>query len=105
MPICSPLPSASPPIPSQACRYGVRGGFIAREENKTLLDQLLRHKASVPGVGAYAAEVVEDKLHTLGGQVRYIMRISTLFRFALNHSLHREGAWTNRRACRRWRKS
>ncbi len=33
----------------------------------TMLDQLLRHKASVPGVGAYAAEVVEDKLQTLRG--------------------------------------
>ena len=57
----------------------MRGGFIAREENKTLLDQLLRHKASVPGVGAYAAEVVEDKQRTLGGQVRSVFKITLYF--------------------------
>jgi hypothetical protein len=46
----------------------VRGGFIPREQNKTLLDQLLARKAGVPGVGTYSAEVVEDKLRTLGAQ-------------------------------------
>lgn len=33
----------------------------------TQLDQLLRRKSSVPGVGAYTAEVVEDKMQTLRG--------------------------------------
>ncbi len=74
---------------TSSCRYGVRGGFIGKEQNKTVLHQvsfvlvetftgtsvcvrvtllqLLRSKASVPGVGTYSGAVVENKKETLKG--------------------------------------
>jgi hypothetical protein len=41
----------------------------------TLLNQLLRSKASVPGAGAYSGDVVEDKRRTAGGRLDKAVRV------------------------------
>ena len=41
----------------------------------TLLNQLLRSKASVPGAGAYSGDVVEDKRRTAGGRLDKAARV------------------------------
>jgi hypothetical protein len=64
----------------------LRGGFIPRDENSTQLKKLLKSKvklfvshfhcsntqhldqAGIPGVGAYSADVIEDKRRGLSGR-------------------------------------